>query len=117
MSNLTDQNIEMEEDVIHNISKDKFFTILKKYNIDLVKVSNKKKAFNDDFHRFNLIIKKLKNDDRISMIECAKFLYIDYFKEREVLDCFNEENRYELKREIYKMYESKLFKKYAKSFF
>jgi hypothetical protein len=58
MSNLTDQNITMEEDVLQNISKEKFFKILKHHKIDLVRVSNKKKAFNDDFHTFNLIIKK-----------------------------------------------------------
>lgn len=112
MSNLTDQNFEMEEDVLQNISKEKFFKYLERYNIDLIKVSNKKKDFNDDFHRFNLIVKKLKNQERISMIECAKFLFIDMFDERKVLDCFNDGNKFELKCELKEMY-SKLFLKKA----
>lgn len=103
------------EDIrLHDIQKRNFYKELEKYGIDLTKISTKRRSFNEDFHRFNLVVKNMKFESRLTMVECAKYLMNDYFKESEVLLCFNEENRYELEKEVYSLYRNTALKKYFK---
>jgi hypothetical protein len=96
--NLKDKDVEAE--IFKSINKKKFFGILAMNNIDLEQVIKKKKSYNKDFHKFNYLIKNLVYNSDISFIDCAVWLNTDYFKEKAVLECFNEENSLELRTEL-----------------
>ena len=98
------------------LCKSDFFRALKNEGIDLDVVVEKEKSSNEDFHRFNFLIKRLCNEERISMIEVATFLYEDYFKMNEVLSCLNEDNTYRLRTELGKKYKIKMGRNILKYF-
>ena len=74
-------------------------------NIDLEKVSIKKKAYNEDFYKFNILVSNLKDEEALPIFEVAMYLYRDYFDTmQEVLCCFDENNHWMLKEEAAQMY-------------
>lgn len=96
--NLKEKDVESE--ICKNINKKKFFEIMNENNIDFDKVILKKKSYNHDFHKFNYLVKNLVWYSDITFIDCAVYLLTDYFKEKVVFDCFNEENFHELREEL-----------------
>jgi len=95
-------------DLNSQLCKSDFFKAIKKEKIDLDVVVEKEKSSNEDFHKFNFLIKSLCGEGKITMIECATFLYEDYFKMNEVLSCLNEDNTYRLRSELSKKYKIKM---------
>lgn len=95
---LKDKNVESE--ITNNINKKEFFEIMSNNNIDFDKVILKKKSYNQDFHKFNYLVRKLVLNTDISLIDCAVYLLTDFFKEKVVFECFNEENYHELREEL-----------------
>ncbi len=105
-----------ESSLISEINKKQFFDIFKKENIDFDKVVQKKKSYNEDYHRFNYMIKKMTTEGRMTMIDCAVYLAQDYFQVKNVLDCFNEENTYNLRHELANKHNIKMNKNILKYF-
>jgi hypothetical protein len=112
--NLKDKDVEAE--IYKTINKKKFFEIMNMNSIDFEKVILKKKSYNKDFHKFNYLIKKLVNETDITFIECAIYLHTDFFKEKAVFDCFNEENYHELRAEFAEKYDFNMDSNILKNF-
>jgi len=104
IKNVVDQKQGTEITLIDMLRKKDFFDIMYRNEVDFKRVSDKKKDQNEDFHKFNILIKKLKKEKKYSLLEVAIFLSIDLFKEKIVIDCFNEENYYTLRCELSKKY-------------
>lgn len=91
----------LEHDYAEDIDKRSFFEMLKKENIDLDMVSDRKKDQNENFHKFNILINRLYYDGKLEVKNAAIFLYKDYFDTfDQVLCCFDEFNLYILKYEM-----------------
>lgn len=89
-----------EDIYLEEFSKNEFFNIIKRHNIDMDRVSVKKKEYNDHYHKFNVIIYKLKEENDISLFDIAMYLYKDYFDDiNDVMNCFDENNKWALKEE------------------
>ena len=88
-----------EDRILRKLSKDVFFEILKKSEIDLEKLVQKRKK-NDylPFHKFNFILKELHNSEKIGIADSAIYLEMDMFSAKEIFACLNEENMYELRK-------------------
>lgn len=95
---------DFEDEIFINLNKKSLMTLVELNNIDFNKVIVKKKSYNEDFHKFNYLVKKLVRETKITMIECAVFLYTDYFKEKMVFECFDEDNMYTLRTELARKY-------------
>lgn len=94
-------NENIEENLFNNIEKKRFFDLIDNENIDISKVCVKKKEYNDHFHRFNILVNRLKEDENKSIIDIAVYLYEDYFtKLQDVWSCFDENNTWTLQEEI-----------------
>jgi hypothetical protein len=106
IKNVVDQKQGTEKTMINELRKKDFFDIVYRNEIDFKRVSDKKKDQNEDFHKFNIMIKKLKKEKKYTLIEVAIFLSIDLFKEKTVIECFNEENYYTLRCELSKKYDT-----------
>lgn len=106
IKNVEDQKQETEISILGSMRKKDFFDIIFRNEIDLSKVSEKKKDQNEDFHKFNILIKQLKKERKYTLIEVASFLHKDLFIEKTVIECFNEENFYNLRCEFSKKYDT-----------
>ena len=106
VKNVIDQKQGSESNMIEMLRKKDFFDIMYRNDIDFKRVSDKKKDQNEDFHKFNILIKKMKNEKKYTLTEVAIFLSIDLFKEKIVVECFNEENFYNLRCELSKKYDT-----------
>ena len=89
-----------ESEIFKQLGKRKFFSLVDECEIDFDIVSRKKKSCNEDFHKFNYIVKKLYQAKKISMVDIAVYMYTDLFAMKEVLLCFNEENMFSLRKEL-----------------
>lgn len=106
--NVIDQKQESESHLIKSIRKKDFFELVFMNEIDMKRVSDKKKDQNEDFHKFNILVKQLITDKQYNLIEIATFLADDLFKEKIVIECFNEENYYNLRCEFSKKYNTEM---------
>lgn len=97
----------IEDDIFTNINKKILGKLIEENKIDFDKVILRKKSYNEHYHKFNYLIKKLVYETNITMIDCATFLLTDYFKERLVFDCFDEENMHQLRMELANKYRIK----------
>jgi hypothetical protein len=91
---------ELDYDVIKQMDKKAFFKLIEDNNIDLDEVVKKKKDRNVNFHRFNLLVREQCEKGHLNIVEIAVYLYTDYFKTNDVLECFDEYNNYDLRCEI-----------------
>lgn len=90
----------VENDLIKEIYKSKFFEKFEATGLDLDIVSNGKKNRNEQFHLFNLFLKDMFENQRYYMQDMVSFLVEDVLETKQVLNCLNEENRYELEYEM-----------------
>jgi hypothetical protein len=97
-----------EQEYIKQLGKQKFFNLCEECDIDFDAVARKKKSCNEDFHKFNFIVKKLNEHDKITMTEVATYLYTDIFKIKNVLSCFNDANMWSLRKELATKYDIKM---------
>lgn len=107
---------EAESTLMNEIGKHKFFRIMQQHNIDFDIVIQKKKAQNNDYHQFNFLIKKMREKNDLSLIDCAVYLYQDYFDMKKVLMCFNEDNMYHLRHELANKHGIKMYDTILKFF-
>lgn len=105
-----------ENKMISNIGKKKFFKLIEDENIDLGKVVLKQKSSNVHFHKFNLIIRNLYKEQKLTFIDIVNYLFEDMFTEKEVMDCFSESNKYYLRRELGEKYNIKMGSNILKKF-
>ena len=91
----------MDDDVINRINHEKFFEILRKTDIDMDKLSSKRKK-NDyvPFHKFNFILKDLHESKKISITDACVFLLTEMITLKDLMGCLNEENKYTLRVEL-----------------
>ena len=105
-----------ENEIFKQIGKRRFFSLVDECEIDFDKVVRKKKSCNEDFHKFNYIVKKLYQAKKISMIDIAIYMYTDLFKVKDVLACFNEENMWNLRQELAQKHNIKMNKSILQHF-
>ena len=86
-----------ESEQVKKIAKEQLYGEIKKHNIDMDVVSNGKKVGNDNFHRFNLLVRRLNRIESISLSDIAFYMEEDLFDFKVVLSCLNEENIYLLR--------------------
>lgn len=101
---MIERNVEGE--IFKRMSKLKFTEKLEALNLDMNIVSNGRRNKNEQFHRFNIFIKEL-HSTNFPMQDIAMFLEEDYFEMKQVVTCFNEENRFILEEELTKKYNIK----------
>lgn len=89
-----------ESEIFKQLGKRKFFKLVEDCEIDFDKVVLKKKSCNEDFHKFNYVVKKLYQAKKISLVDISIYMYTDLFPIKEVLSCFNEENMWSLRNEL-----------------
>ena len=106
IKDVIDQKQVTEISMIDKLRKKDFFDIMYRNDIDFKRVSERKKDQNEDFHKFNILIKKLKQKKKYNFIEIASYLGKDLFKESKVILCFNEENFYDLRCEFSRIYDT-----------
>ena len=89
---------ELDDVVLDKINHEQLYTILEKADIDLDKLSSKRKK-NDyiPFHRFNFIIKDLHDSKKINITDSCIFLLTDMISLKDLIGCLNEENKYILR--------------------
>jgi len=90
-----------ENVIVKKLTKEVFFQILEDSGLaekDLIKLVSKKKK-NDyiPFHKFNFILKELHKKKKINIADSAIYLETDMFDSKEIFNCLNEENMYELR--------------------
>lgn len=96
----TDFEKSVENDLIKEIYKTKFLEKFEATGLDIDVVSNGKKNRNEQFHLFNLFLKEMFEHNRYYMQDMVSFLVEDMLDTKQVLNCLNEENRYELEYEM-----------------
>lgn len=91
----------IDDDVISKITHEKFFEILEKTELDIDKLSSKRKK-NDylPFHKFNFILKELHDTKRINITDSCIFLLTEMITMKDLMSCLNEENKYTLRVEL-----------------
>ena len=90
----------IEEEYVDSMHRKDFFHKISESGINIENVSIKKKEYNEDYHRFNILIDKLVQNSEITLFEIAIFLYQDYFDDmKNVLNCFDENNQWALQEE------------------
>lgn len=89
---------ELDNAVLDKINHEKLYAILEKADVDLDKLSSKRKK-NDyiPFHRFNFIIKDLHDSKKINITDSCIFLLTDMLSLKDLIGCLNEENKYILR--------------------
>jgi len=105
-----------ESEQVKKIAKEQLYGEIKKHNIDMDVVSNGKKVGNDNFHRFNLLVRRLNRIESISLSDIAFYMEEDLFDFKVVLLCLNEENIYLLREELVKRFNYKKKKTKLKEF-
>lgn len=65
-------------------------------NLDLL-VKNKKRIKMDEFHRFNMMLRKMHQDKVCDIIQSSVYLVRYYMDEKQVMSILDDENLYELK--------------------
>jgi len=105
-----------ESEQVKKIAKEQLYGEIKKHNIDMDVVSNGKKVGNDNFHRFNLLVRRLNRIESISLSDIAFYMEEDLFDFKVVLSCLNEENIYLLREELVKRFNYKKKKTKLKEF-
>lgn len=88
-----------EFDIFKKMLKQQFEVQLKDLKLDMTIVSNGRRNKNEQFHIFNIFIKKMYNNN-FSIADMAMFIEEDYFEMKTVVSCFNEENRFLLEEEL-----------------
>jgi len=92
-------NRNVEEELEKRMTRDLLIETILINELDIKKISGKKNG-NDQFHKFNIIIKDLVLNGAFTFVEVACFIEETYFDMRSVLKCFNEENLLILKQEL-----------------
>lgn len=105
-----------ESEQVKKIAKEQLYGEIKKHNIDMEIVSNGKRVGNDNFHRFNLLVRRLNRIESISLSDIAFYLEEDLFDFKVVISCLNEENVYLLREELVKRFNYKKKKTKLKEF-
>lgn len=88
----------IDEDVFNQMSRELFFRILKKANLDLDKLASKRKK-NDyiPFHKFNFIIKELHENKQLDITDQCILLQTESLPTKDIVGCLNEENLFALR--------------------
>lgn len=105
-----------EAEQVKKITKEQLYNEIKKHNIDMDIVSNGKRVGNENFHRFNLLVRRLTRLESLTLSDIAFYLEEDYFDFKVVISCFNEENVYLLREELVKRFNYKKKKTKLKEF-
>jgi hypothetical protein len=105
-----------ESEQVKKIAKEQLYGEIKKHNIDMEVVSNGKRVGNDNFHRFNLLVRRLNRVESIALSDIAFYLEEDLFDFKVVISCLNEENVYLLREELVKRFNYKKKKTKLKEF-
>jgi len=89
------------DDVSHGIDRKHLIQSIKSKGIDIKNVSIRRKEYNEDYHKFNLLIDRMKEEQEVELWEVALYLFQDYFDSAaDVLNCFDENNRWGLTEEM-----------------
>lgn len=97
--------MDLDNQYLDEVMKTRFYDLIKRKDIDLTKVSIKKKAYNEDFYKFNILVSELKEAYNLPIFEIALYLYKDYFDTMtEVMCCFDENNTWMLREEAAQQY-------------
>lgn len=107
----------IEECYANYYDKERFFSLIREQRIDIEKASIKKKEYNDHYHKFNILLDQMKGDNQIKLFDVCLYLFQDYFdKPSDVMNCFDENNSWNLKEEVSEAYHVKSVKSILDSF-
>lgn len=90
----------VENDIVRNVLKAKFFQYMEPYNFDFDIISSGKRNRNEEFHKFNLFLKYMYEESKILMSDMVLFLEEDMFEVKQIVQCLNEENMIILREEL-----------------
>jgi hypothetical protein len=99
-----------ENDIMNRLNRVKFIELLESSGINMEMVANGKRNKNEEFHKFNIFIDTMNNDENISMIDICMILEETYFDMKTIIKCFNEENEYALRDEVARAFNVKRFR-------
>lgn len=87
-----------DDNLFKKISREEFFVLIEKAEIDLDKLSSKRKK-NDyvPFHRFNFILKELHEEKNIDITESCLYILTQMMSSVDLMGCLNDENKYMLR--------------------
>jgi hypothetical protein len=105
-----------ESEQVKKIAKEQLYAEIRKHNINMEIVSNGKRVGNDNFHKFNLLVRRLNKLESFTISDIAFYLEEDLFDFKVVVSCFNEENVYLLREELIKRFNYKKKKTKLKEF-
>lgn len=105
-----------ENEMVDEIGRNSFFRIMKENGVNFDEVKQKQKSSNEQFHKFNFLIRKLKKENRISFIDVFNYLNEMVCEYNESLDCFDEASKYYLRREMGEKYFIKMKSNKMKKF-
>jgi len=88
----------IDENLFQKITHEQFFVLIKKAEIDLDKLSSKKKK-NDyiPFHRFNFILKELHEKKEVDITDSCVYILTEMLTMKDLISCLNDENKYILR--------------------
>lgn len=105
-----------ESEQVKKIAKEQLYAEIKRHDINMEIVSNGKRVGNDNFHKFNLLVRRLNKLDSFTISDIAFYLEEDLFDFKVVVSCLNEENVYLLREELVKRFNYKKKKTKLKEF-
>lgn len=107
----------IEEFYAGHFDKERFLEIVREEGIDIEKTSIKKKQYNEHYHKFNILLDRMKTDNQVRLFDVCLYLFEDYFhKPSDVMACFDENNQWVLKEEVSEAYHKKSVKSILDNF-
>lgn len=91
-----------EINIMNKIHKKRFIALLKIFNINLGIVLGKKPHIRD-LYKFNLFLRKIKDQHSFDIKDSMLFIEEDYTKFRRIIKLLDERNKAELERELAKI--------------
>jgi len=98
----------VENDILNKMHKDIFIDFVKECEIRLEYLFTKTKLCVQDYHNFNLFLRKLKEKYGVNIYETMLFMEDYYVKFKKILSMLDADNAFELKKEMSKKYNIKI---------
>jgi hypothetical protein len=101
-------NSSSENEYVFQIDRKSFYEDVRKYDFDLIKFFKLKVVTDSDRERFNILLRKLKENNRINIFESIIFIEQDFSDIKGLAELLDEEIKQVLKEELSKSYHIKL---------
>ena len=105
-----------ESIMVNEIGKNDFFKLMKENDVDFDEVVQKQKSSNEHFHKFNYVVRKSVKEGKFTLIDVFNYINSDVYAYKDSLECFNEANKFYLRREMAEKYGIKIRKNIMSKF-